>query len=60
MDELVFALIKVRYSKEKGITGIGNIEFKVKNTMSQAGDCINDYLTNTRYGAGITIEEINA
>lgn len=60
MDELVFALIKVNYNREKGITGLGNIEFKVKNTMGQAGDCINDYLTNTRYGAGITIEEINA
>lgn len=60
MDQLVFALIKVQYNKDKGITGLGNIEFKVKNSMNQAGDCINDYLTNTRYGAGITVEEINA
>jgi hypothetical protein len=60
MNELVFALVKVNYSKEKSITGLGNIEFKVKNSMTEAGDCINDYLTNTRYGAGITAEEINS
>lgn len=60
MDQLVFALIKVQYNKEKGITGLGNLEFKITNTMTEAGDCINDYLTNARYGAGITAEEINA
>lgn len=60
MDNLVFALIRVDYNKEAGITGLGNIEFKIKNSMSQAGDVINDYLTNTRYGAGIAPEEINA
>ena len=60
MDNLVFALIKVEYNKEKGITGIGNIEFKLKNSMTDPGDVINDYLTNSRYGAGIAAEEINA
>ena len=60
MDDLVFALIKVEYNKEKGITGIGNIEFKLKNSMTDPGDVINDYLTNSRYGAGIPAEEINA
>jgi hypothetical protein len=60
MDDLVFALIKVEYNREKGITGIGNIEFKLKNSMTDPGDVINDYLTNSRYGAGIPAEEINA
>lgn len=60
MNNLVFALVKVEYNKEKGITGIGNIEFKIKNSMTDPGDVINDYLTNTRYGAGIAAEEINA
>lgn len=60
MNNLVFALIKVEYNKEKGITGIGNIEFKMRNSMTDPGDVINDYLTNSRYGAGIAPEEINA
>lgn len=58
MENLVFALIRVDYNKEKEVTGLGNIEFKMKNSMSQPGDVINDYLTNTRYGAGIAVEEI--
>jgi hypothetical protein len=58
MNDLVFALVKVTYNKEKNITGLGNIQFKLKNTMSQPGDCLYDYMTNTRYGAGITPEEI--
>ena len=60
MDELVFCLVKVTYSKENAITGLGNLEFKVRNTMNQPGDVINDYLTNTRYGGGITAQEINS
>lgn len=58
MNDLVFALVKVTYNKEKNIQGLGNIEFKIRNTMTKPGDVINDYLTNTRYGCGIAAEEI--
>lgn len=58
MDELVFVLIQVDYNKDKGITGIGNLQFKVTNSMSQPGDVLYDYMTNSRYGAGISPEEI--
>jgi hypothetical protein len=60
MNNLVFALIKVDYNKEKNITGLGTMEFKIKNTMKQPGDVLYDYMTNTRYGAGIAPEEINS
>jgi hypothetical protein len=59
MNELVFCLVKVTYNKENAITGLGNLEFKIRNTMTEAGDVINDYLTNSRYGAGIAVEGIN-
>lgn len=59
MDELVFCLVKVVYSRVAQVTGLGNLEFKVRNTMTDAGDVLNDYLTNARYGAGISVEEIN-
>lgn len=58
MSGLVFALVKVEYSKEKNVTSLGEIEFKIKNTMTQPGDCLYDYMTNTRYGAGIPSAEI--
>lgn len=58
MNDLVFALVRVDYNKEKNVTGLGTIDFKMKNTMSQAGDVLYDYMTNTRYGAGIDPTEI--
>jgi hypothetical protein len=60
MSDLVFALIRVDYNANRGFTGIGNIEFRVNNTMTQAGDVLNDYLRNPRYGAGIADEEIKS
>jgi hypothetical protein len=58
MTELVFAIVQVDYNKSKNITGLGTLEFKMRNTMTQPGDVLNDYLTNARYGAGLGPEEI--
>lgn len=58
MNELVFAIIRVDYNKDKGITGLPTMAFHVKNNMDMPGDCIYDYMTNTRYGAGIDPTEI--
>jgi hypothetical protein len=58
MTGLVFAIVRVLYDKEAEITGIGNMEFKVRNTMTGAGDVLFDYMRNSRYGAGIPDEEI--
>lgn len=58
MDNLVFVVVKVTYNKTKGVTGIPNMSFKLTNSMNQPGDCIYDYMTNTRYGAGIPAEDI--
>ena len=59
MSDLVFALVRVDYNKTKNVTELGDIQFKVKNTIVQPGDCLYDYMTNTRYGAGIASGEIN-
>jgi len=50
---MIFALVRVDYNKDKGITGLADIKFKIRNTMTQAGDVYYDYLTNAWYGAGI-------
>jgi hypothetical protein len=54
MTNLVFALVRVDYSKDKNVTGLGDLTFELKNTMTLPGDCLYDYMTNTRYGAGIS------
>jgi hypothetical protein len=59
MNDLVFALVRVDYDKAKQVTGIGNMEFKITNTLKMPGDVLYDYMTNARYGAGIAPEEIN-
>lgn len=60
MSDLVFAIVRLDYDSEKNVTGLGNLRFKVYNSMTQPGDCLYDYMTNTRYGAGIDPTEIYA
>lgn len=59
MEDLVFAIVQVNYDSERDIKGIGDMRFQVINSMSNPGDCLYDYMTNTRYGAGIVPAEIN-
>jgi hypothetical protein len=58
MDQLIFAVVQVTYSREKGVTRLPDMRFHVRNSMTLPGDCMLDYMTNTRYGAGIPAEEI--
>ena len=60
LDNLAFAIIKFTYNKKQKLTTVGrDIKFKLSNSMTEPGDCINDYLQNTRYGAGIDSSEID-
>lgn len=58
MNDLVFAIVKVTYNKQKNLTTIPNFKFTLRNTLTMPGDCLYDYMTNTRYGAGLTDQEI--
>jgi hypothetical protein len=58
MAGLVFAIVKVTYNKEKGVTGIGNVTFQLTNTLTLPGDVLFDMMTSTRYGAGIDAADI--
>ena len=53
MAGLVFAIVKVRYNADKGLTGIPNFTFKLKNTLTNPAAVFRDYMTSVRYGAGI-------
>jgi hypothetical protein len=59
MSGLAFALIKVNYDAEKEVKGLGSLRFKMRNSMSKPGDVLNDYMTSTVYGAGISAGEID-
>jgi hypothetical protein len=60
MNNLVFAIVKVTYNAEKRITNFPEFKFSLNNTMKEPGDCIYDYMTSSRYGAGIDPSEINS
>lgn len=60
LNSLCFALVKITYSKEKNVNGLGQMQFKLTNSMTKTGDCLKDYMTNTRYGAGIPDAEIKS
>jgi len=53
MDGLVFAIVSVRYSGDKGFTGLPNMTFQLANNVANPADVWLDYMTSERYGAGI-------
>ena len=59
MSDLVFSIVRVDYNRDKNVTAIGDYQYKITNSMTLGGDCIFDYATNTRYGAGIRLAEIS-
>lgn len=58
MSDLQFCLVKIEYNAKNKISSLGNLQFKVSNTMKKPGDVLFDYMSNTRYGAGISTTEI--
>jgi len=59
MSDLVFALVRVDYNRDKNVTSIGDYQFNIINSLSKSGDVLFDYATNTRYGAGVRLREID-
>jgi len=59
MNKLVFAVVQLTYSGEKGVTGLPTMTFQIKNTLKNPGSVWYDYITNTRYGAGFTATDVN-
>jgi hypothetical protein len=53
MTDLVFAVVKLTYSPDKGVTGLPQMTFQLENNLKNPGLVWYDYMTNTRYGAGI-------
>jgi hypothetical protein len=58
MRDLVFAIVKVKYSPEAKLTSVPKIEFECFNPCTLPGDVIYDYMTSDRYGCDIPEDEI--
>ena len=59
MSDLLFAVVQLDYSSEKGTTGLGQITFEVTNSLENPGLVWWDYMTSSRYGAGIGTDQID-
>lgn len=60
MNDLVFAIVKLTYSKDKGVSRLPNMQFTITNSMNLPGDCLYDYMTSERYGAAIPVTSIDS
>ena len=58
MNDLIFLVAKLTYAPGKNQTRLPSITAHLQNSMNQPGDVLYDYMTNSRYGAGILASEI--
>jgi hypothetical protein len=59
MVNVTFALVKIIYNRDKGITALPNLQFQVSNNLFKPGDALYSYMTNTISGAGISSSNID-
>ena len=59
MSNCVFAIVKITYNQNANLTGLQSTKFRITNTRSEPGQCFEDYLTSTTYGAALPLESID-
>jgi len=59
MSNCAFAIVHIKYSQSRNLVALNQTRFQINNPRNSAGDCIQDYLTSTRYGAAIDIANID-
>jgi hypothetical protein len=59
MSNCAFAIVHLKYSQSRNLVGLNQTRFQIHNPRNSAGDCITDYLTSTRYGAAISIDNVD-
>ncbi|CAB4133895.1 hypothetical protein UFOVP263_42 [uncultured Caudovirales phage] len=59
MSNCAFAIVHIRYSQSRNLVGLSQTRFQVNNSRSSFGDCFLDYFTSVRYGAAISLANVN-
>lgn len=59
MTNCAFAIVKITYSSDAGLTGMQQTKFQVTNSRTAPGDCFYDYMTDSVYGAALTADAID-
>jgi hypothetical protein len=59
MIGLTFALVRISYNRDKGITGLPELQFRVSNNLFKPGDALHSFLRNKISGAGLSNSQID-
>jgi len=59
MTNCAFAIVKITYNQNAGLTGLQPTKFQIINSRGSPGDCFLDYLTSTTYGAAIPLSGVD-
>ena len=59
LNGLVFAIVKLTYDQNNGVTALQPMTFQITNSLNNPGDVWYDYMTSNRYGAGFTSTQID-
>jgi len=60
MSNCAFAIVKLVYNSDAGLTGIQQTRFQINNPRTAPGDCFSDFLQSTRYGAGVPSSQVDS
>tara|TARA_R110000803_G_scaffold4020_4_gene13784 strand:+ start:3951 stop:6452 length:2502 start_codon:yes stop_codon:yes gene_type:complete len=55
---LIYAVFEIDYDTENNLTGLGAITYDITNTLSEPSNVILDYCLNSRYGAGLSSNDL--
>ena len=56
---LVYAVFEIDYDQENNLMGLGAITFDINNSLNEPSNVLLDYCQNSRYGAGISSDELD-
>jgi len=59
MSNCAFAIVHMKYSQSRNLTGLNQTRFQITNSRKAPGDCFLDFLSSVRYGAAIPLASIN-
>ena len=59
MANLTFALVKISYNRDKGVTGLPELQFQVSNNLNKPGDAMFAYMRNAISGADLINSQID-
>ena len=59
MSNCAFAIVHIKYSQSKNLTGLSQTRFQITNSRKAPGDCFLDYMTSERYGAAIPLAQVD-